>query len=66
MYPEGCNCNVLSETDASHVTKMTPIEIKRRELKEAAAQMEPQERAQEIKNSEIRQKSHVRPLGGSQ
>ena len=40
------NCRVLSTTDDSHVSKVTPLQTKRKEMAEANARTEPQEMAQ--------------------
>lgn len=58
------NCSVLSTTDDSHVIRQTPLDIKRRELKEAKALAEPEQRKREDETSERRQTTDVRPLGG--
>jgi hypothetical protein len=58
------NCNVLSTTDTSHIAKMTPLQIKRKELAVAASMVEPLEREQEIQNQPKRELGHSRPLGG--
>lgn len=58
------NCAVLSTTDSSHVSKVTPLQTKKKELALAASMVEPLERQQEIQNAEIREKSSLRPLGG--
>lgn len=65
MNHEGCNCNVMSETDHSHVSRVTPLDTKRKELKEAAMMMEPEERMQEKQNNSAREKGDARPLGGT-
>jgi hypothetical protein len=61
---DGNNCNVLQTDDHSHVQKMTPLDIKRKELAEAKMMTEPQEKMQEAQTSERRQTTHARPLGG--
>ena len=58
------NCKVLSTSDDSHVTRMTPIQIKRKELAEARSYLDPQEKTQMEQNVPKREKGPTRPLGG--
>lgn len=64
MNNGGNNCRVLSTTDDSHVTRVTPLDTKRKELAEALALTESQERAQLKQNDSMRQPDQARPLGG--
>ncbi len=61
---EGNNCKVLSPDDHSHVSQMTPLEMKFRDIQEQKEATEPQERMQELQNNIRRYNAHARPLGG--
>lgn len=62
----GNNCSVMSCTDDSHVKRVTPLELKHKELVEAGYNVEPLERTQEKQVAAIRGKTHARPLGGNE
>jgi hypothetical protein len=64
MKTDGCNCNVLSETDSSHVTRMTPLDIKKKEMMEANALAEPEQRKLETQTTTARLKGNAKPLDG--
>jgi hypothetical protein len=59
-----CNCNVLSETDSSHVTKQTPLDTKRKEIALANSLAEPDQRKLEVQTTAARLKGNAKPLDG--
>lgn len=58
------NCRVLSTTDKSHVTQVSPLDTKRKEMKEANEAIEPQMREMELQAAARRESARSRPLGG--
>lgn len=64
----GNNCCVLgdgnSAGDHGHVTRMTPLDIKKKELMQAKTETEAQEKEQMVQAGKMREVGDARPLGG--
>lgn len=60
----GNNCNVLQTDNHDHVTQVTPLEMKYKEVVVQQAETEPHERMQELENNIRRHNAQARPLGG--
>lgn len=59
------NVKVMTTDDHSHVMKMTPLDLKKKELAVAKAETEAQEKMQLADTSKLRKTEQARPLGGN-